>query len=104
VQTFVQKNPQLGFALILQLTGVHGNQQFDRLTKTKTIETILTSMDTSGIREYITFLLSQIDETDKSDKYCNPIYPPEVPSLIVEPFAGLILNLLIHEDCGLSIS
>ncbi|KAJ7751995.1 DNA polymerase phi-domain-containing protein [Mycena metata] len=40
VQTFVQKKPQLGFALILQLTGVNGSQQFDKLTKSKTVESI----------------------------------------------------------------
>ncbi|RDB24111.1 DNA polymerase V [Hypsizygus marmoreus] len=61
VQTFVQSNPQLGFALILQLTGVHGSQQFDKLTKTKTVETILISMDVDGIKNYISYLLTQVN-------------------------------------------
>ncbi|KAG6845192.1 hypothetical protein H0H87_012749 [Tephrocybe sp. NHM501043] len=60
VQTFVQSNPHLGFALIFQLTGVHGSHQFDRLTKTKTVEGILTSMDAEGIKSYITYLLGQV--------------------------------------------
>ncbi|KAG6895358.1 hypothetical protein C0992_001665, partial [Termitomyces sp. T32_za158] len=61
VQTFVQSNPQLGFALILQLTGVNGNHQFDKLTKTKTVENILTSLDTEGIKKYIEYLLGQMN-------------------------------------------
>ncbi|KAG6821076.1 hypothetical protein H0H93_007235 [Arthromyces matolae] len=61
VQTFVQSNPQLGFALILQLTGVHGSQQFDKLTKTKTVESILTSMDSEGVKRYIENLLEKVN-------------------------------------------
>ncbi|KAG5652336.1 hypothetical protein H0H81_005357 [Sphagnurus paluster] len=61
VQAFVQSNPQLGFALILQLTGVNGSQQFDKLTKTKTVENILTSMDAEGITSYITSLFGQVN-------------------------------------------
>jgi len=33
IVSVVQKDPTLGFAFILQLTGVHGSQQFDKLTK-----------------------------------------------------------------------
>lgn len=64
IQAFVQKNPQLGFSLILQLTGVHGSQQFDKLTKTKTVESILTSMDPAGVRDYIDFLHDQVNSFD----------------------------------------
>lgn len=65
IQSFVQKNPQFGFALILQLTGVHGSQQFDKLTRTKTVETILTSMDATGIQSYLGFLVKQINQVDE---------------------------------------
>lgn len=68
MQSFVQNNPQLGFALILQLTGGHGSQQFDKLTKTKTVETILTSMDVAGIRSYIEYLLTQVNLPDGKEK------------------------------------
>ncbi|KII88994.1 hypothetical protein PLICRDRAFT_108863 [Plicaturopsis crispa FD-325 SS-3] len=64
IQAFVQKNPNLGFSLILQLTGVHGNTQFDKLTKTKTIESILASMDAEGISNYIDCLLKQVNEVN----------------------------------------
>jgi DNA polymerase phi len=69
VQAFVQKNPQLGFSLIIQLTGVHGSQQFDKLTKTKTVETILTSMDAAGVRNYIDFLFKQVNKFDGIEEF-----------------------------------
>lgn len=67
VQAFVQSNPHLGFALILQLTGVNGNQQFDKLTKTKTVQSILTSMNSEGIKDYISYLFTQVNANEKSD-------------------------------------
>ncbi|KAF8626266.1 hypothetical protein AX15_004941 [Amanita polypyramis BW_CC] len=67
VQTFVQNNPQLGFSLILQLTGIHGHQQFDRLTKTKTVESILTAMDEPEIKNYINYLYSQFNVPENAD-------------------------------------
>jgi DNA polymerase phi len=69
VQTFVQGNPHLGFALILQLTGVNGSQQFDKLTKTKTIESILTSMEAEGVKNYINYLLTQVNTSGAYEKY-----------------------------------
>jgi DNA polymerase phi len=62
VQKLVKNSPRLGFSLILQLTGVHGSQQFDKLTRTKTVETILTSMDTTAIKQYIDHLLRQVND------------------------------------------
>lgn len=67
IQTFVQTNPQLGFSVILQLTGAHGSQQFDKLTKTKTVESILTSMDIKGIQSYIDHLLQQVNQFEGID-------------------------------------
>ncbi|OCH90301.1 hypothetical protein OBBRIDRAFT_887807 [Obba rivulosa] len=68
VQSIVKQNPTLGFTLILQLTGVHGSRQFDKLTKTKTVEAILTSMDKDGIQSYIDYLLGQVDDQQDSEK------------------------------------
>ena len=59
MQAVVKNNPTLGLTLILQLTGVHGSHQFDRLTKTKTVETILASMNHEGIQSYIEYLLNR---------------------------------------------
>jgi DNA polymerase phi len=57
----VQNDPTLGFAFILQLTGVHGSQQFDKLTRTTTVESILTRMSAEEIKNYIAHLLGQAD-------------------------------------------
>ena len=62
IQNVVKNSPTIGFSLILQLTGVNGSRQFDKLTKTKTVESILTSMDEAGIQSYIDYLLKQVDE------------------------------------------
>ncbi|KAF9452265.1 hypothetical protein P691DRAFT_661308 [Macrolepiota fuliginosa MF-IS2] len=67
VQVFIKKNPHLGFSLILQLTGVHGSQNFDKLTKTKTLGSVVSSLDSAGIHKYIQWLLSQVDEVDATD-------------------------------------
>ena len=65
VQAFVKDKPQLGFALILELTGVNGSQQFDKLTKTRTVESILASMTSEGIQSYVNHLFSQFNEFDE---------------------------------------
>jgi DNA polymerase phi len=62
IPPLVQRNPTLGFTLILQLTGVNGSQQFDKLTRTKTVESILAAMDSEGISKYIEWLLGQTDD------------------------------------------
>ncbi|KAI0747681.1 DNA polymerase phi-domain-containing protein [Daedaleopsis nitida] len=67
IQTAVKNNPKIGFSLILQLTGVNGSRQFDKLTKTKTVESILTSMDDDGIQSYIAYLLKQVDEEHSAE-------------------------------------
>lgn len=69
MQTVVQKDPTIGFSFILQLTGVHGSQQFDKLTKTKTVESLLTTMDTTGITSYIDHLLGQFSEKAGEEQY-----------------------------------
>ncbi|KIL68594.1 hypothetical protein M378DRAFT_190984 [Amanita muscaria Koide BX008] len=68
VHSFVQRNPHLGFTLITVLTGVHGHQQFDRLTKTKTVASILTAMDEPGIQNYVDNLYSQFNVSEADDR------------------------------------
>ena len=65
VRAFVKDKPQSGFAIILQLTGVNGSKQFDKLTKTKTVETILASMKLEGIQSYVEYLFAQFNEFDE---------------------------------------
>ena len=78
IQNVVKGNPRIEFSLILQLTGVNGSRQFDRLTKTKTVESILTSMDEEGIKAYIDYLLKQVDEepTAPGEYVRVPSFPP----------------------------
>ena len=69
IQTLVQTSPSLGFPLILQLTGVNGSGQFDKLTRTKTIESILTVMDSAGIKSYVLSLLEQVNSPKDTEEY-----------------------------------
>lgn len=50
----VTANPSAGFPVLLQLLQTHSN--FDRLTRTKTVESLLTAMDVKGVEEYVSHL------------------------------------------------
>jgi len=52
----VKRSPTAGIALVTQLTGEHGRQNFDRVTHTKTIESILSSLDEEGLQRYLAYL------------------------------------------------
>jgi DNA polymerase phi len=65
IQAVVQKTPSLGMALVAQLTGEHGSKQFDRLTRTKTVESILGAMDAAGISTYVHHLLAQVNSSSE---------------------------------------
>ncbi|KAF8652685.1 hypothetical protein AX16_004190 [Volvariella volvacea WC 439] len=99
VQAFVTSNPHLGFTLILQLTGVNGSKQFDKLTKTKTVENILSSMTADGIYEYINWLLQQVDESDPSDESDAQTINAR-RAWIIEQFAALFRNGSIPKEDG----
>lgn len=58
VSDAVKRNPTAGLALVTQLLGEHGRQNFDKVTHTKTIESILSSLDESGIQRYLAYLRS----------------------------------------------
>jgi hypothetical protein len=100
----VQRDPTLGFAFILQLTGVHGNQQFDKLTKTKTIESILTKMNAIDIENYISHMLEQVDGGSASEQYGIRLFqelsvthraPGLIPSSSTRVARGLLNSLLL---------
>ena len=67
--TLVKERPQLGMGLIVQLTGANGSPQFDKLTRTKTVETILASMSADGIIQYVDHLIAQFNNCDGVDVY-----------------------------------
>lgn len=58
VSDAVKRNQTAGVALVTQLLGEHGRQNFDRITHTKTIESILASLDESGVQQYLAYLRS----------------------------------------------
>ncbi|KAI6162530.1 DNA polymerase phi-domain-containing protein [Pisolithus thermaeus] len=89
IQSFVQENPALGFPLILQLTGINGSQEFDKLTRTKTVESILTVMDSEGIKNYIFSLLGQVNSKDADE---DTAALNSRRTWIADQFAALIRN------------
>ncbi|KAH9048219.1 DNA polymerase phi-domain-containing protein [Lactarius hengduanensis] len=99
ILSIVQKDPSLGFAFVLQLTGTHGNQQFDKLTRTKTVESILTTTNAEGIKDYIAHILGQVDGTSSSAKSDVQLINAH-RSWIVDQIAALIRNGAIPKDDG----
>lgn len=97
IQNVVKNNPTVGFTLILQLTGVHGSQQFDKLTKTKTVETILTNMNNEGIQNYIEYLLKQVND-EPGSKATDVQALNARRAWIVDQLAALIRNGAIPKD------
>ncbi|WFC93747.1 DNA-directed DNA polymerase [Malassezia brasiliensis] len=67
VSDAVKRNPTAGLALVTQLLGEHGRQNFDKVTHTKTIESILSSLDESGIQRYLAYLRGVAYAPTKSD-------------------------------------
>ncbi|WFD02766.1 DNA-directed DNA polymerase [Malassezia obtusa] len=68
VSDAVKRNPTAGVALVTQLLGEHGRQNFDKVTHTKTIESILSSLDESGIQRYLTYLRGVAMAPTKKDE------------------------------------
>ncbi|WWD16543.1 hypothetical protein CI109_100970 [Kwoniella shandongensis] len=60
VQDVIKENPKVGFTLLSQLVGKHGRQDFDKVTKTKTVESIMGSLNVDGVKEFVTYLQSII--------------------------------------------
>lgn len=56
VQDHVKESPSAGFTLLSQLVGKHGGMDFDRITKTKTVDGIMANLSAEGVAEYVTFL------------------------------------------------
>ncbi|WFC98442.1 DNA-directed DNA polymerase [Malassezia yamatoensis] len=67
VSRAVKRSPTAGVALVTQLLGEHGRQDFDKVTHTKTIESILSSLDQAGIQRYLEHLRNVAYQVNKSD-------------------------------------
>ncbi|KAF9053534.1 hypothetical protein BDZ89DRAFT_1056125 [Hymenopellis radicata] len=97
VAAFVKERPQLGMGLIVQLTGANGSPQFDKLTKTKTVENILSSMSAEGITHYVDHLIQQFNECDGIDK--NDVDALNARrSWIIDQLVALVRNGSILKD------
>ncbi len=71
------QHPSIGFALVTQLLGPHGNNQFDKITKTKTVENILSATDVEGVEKYIDYVIGLLrDEGTESKCVSYPISTP----------------------------
>lgn len=71
IQDVVKEQPHLGFVLVTQLIGKNGHQNFDSITKTKTVEQVLSSLDIDRVREYVKHLgeiICQGVETEDEDE------------------------------------
>ncbi|KAJ3314511.1 hypothetical protein HDV04_006050 [Boothiomyces sp. JEL0838] len=53
---FASQNPAAALPLVMQLLGKHGHFKFDQITKTKTVETILSELTTEGIESFLEYL------------------------------------------------
>lgn len=71
IQEVVKSQPHLGFVLVTQLIGKNGHQNFDSITKTKTVEQVLSSLDVERVREYVGHLgrvICEGVETEEEDE------------------------------------
>lgn len=67
VQEHVKAHPAAGFTLLSQLVGKHGRPDFDKVTKTKTVESIMASLTLDGVDKYVAYLESVLHGTGGED-------------------------------------
>lgn len=74
LQAFVKEHPETGLPFLTELTGERGNAQFDRLTHTTTVQSILGSMQPEGIKEYLDTIFAQVNQPPKTGQvlYSSP--------------------------------
>ncbi|KAI8825821.1 DNA polymerase phi-domain-containing protein [Fimicolochytrium jonesii] len=62
-----QERKEIALQLVLQLVGKHGHQRFDAVTKTKTVESILGSLEAADIISYVQYLEDLfVDQTEEA--------------------------------------
>jgi DNA polymerase phi len=94
ITSYVKENPAMGFTLLLQLTGPNGSSQFDKLTKTKTVESLLASMDVEGIKSYIRHLTQQFDDVQSDDTQTLN----SSRMFIIDQLSALVRNTTVPRD------
>lgn len=73
LQGAVESNPKVGFTLLSQLLGKHGRHDFDKVTKTKLVETIMGNLSTEGVDEYVVYLQGVITGSDEKTGYVSSL-------------------------------
>ncbi|KAI9497819.1 DNA polymerase phi-domain-containing protein [Zychaea mexicana] len=72
IQDVAKENKEAGFALVTQLQGNQGRPDFDRLTRTRTVENILKTMDSEGIKSYLEYLAQMFIEQSEATQADAP--------------------------------
>lgn len=70
----VEKNSQIGFNVVMALLG-STDGKFDRLSQTKLVDSILGSMDASGVKTYVDYLIDMAYKA-KTEESCVSIILP----------------------------
>jgi hypothetical protein len=91
-QKLVEQKPKAAFPIVMALMGTNGNQQFDRLTKTNTISSILAAMNEEGIQKYRDYLLQQFAEKEDEERCATGLVTCPDEKFIVYCFSAETLN------------
>lgn len=67
VQDTVKENPTVGFALLSAL--LKGKGDFDKVTKTKTVENIMNSLSEEGVKQYVAYLQAIVVGGEEKNGY-----------------------------------
>ncbi|KAF8580676.1 hypothetical protein K439DRAFT_1393490 [Ramaria rubella] len=86
----ISANPSAGFPVLLQLLQTHGH--FDRLTRTKTVESLLAAMDVGGVEEYVMHLCELARKPNAKSTDAGEEDPTATRIWVTDQFATLIRN------------
>ncbi|KIJ37708.1 hypothetical protein M422DRAFT_259809, partial [Sphaerobolus stellatus SS14] len=86
----VTANPSAGVPVLLQLLQTHGH--FDRLTKTKTVESLLAAMDVNGVEEYVSHLVELALKPSSKASAGEEEDPSSTRIWVADQFTMLIRN------------
>jgi DNA polymerase phi len=73
IQTVTKQNPLVGFTLLSQLVGRHGSHNFDRLTKTKTVEGIMANLSGDAVGEYVAYLKGLFYQNEEGERWVGTL-------------------------------
>lgn len=72
IATFCEENPEFSLSIVMQMIGVKGFRDFDVRTKTKTIQTIMQSLDESSMLGYVRYLIKTFNSPEEAAKSARP--------------------------------